>query len=107
MTATYGYGHRQAREFLIRQARMSATPVICWRCETPITAADLATAECGHVVDAALMTPGVAPRYRLEHRACNREAGLALGRELARGDGLTRAGRNPSRAWVSTDLAMG
>lgn len=101
MTARYGYAHRKARAYLLAMARLSPTPVICWRCEEAISADDMATAEAGHVVDAALMAPGTAPRLRLEHRACNRAAGYALGRELAKGGGRMRA---PAGTWVSTDL---
>jgi hypothetical protein len=102
MAARYGYAHRKARAYLIAQARVSPTPVVCWRCELPITTADLDTVEAGHVIDAALMAPGTAPRLRLEHRACNRAAGYALGQEMARAS-VGRV-RRPSAAWSSTEL---
>jgi hypothetical protein len=98
MTARYGYAHRKARSYLIAQARISPTPVICWRCEEPIYNDELPLAECGHVIDAALMQPGMAPRYRLEHRACNRAAGYALGREL-----MTSV-RNPNKQWETSEI---
>lgn len=98
----YGYRHDKARRYLIAQARISPTPVICWRCEEEITQADMATAEAGHVIDRALMVPGTAPRLRLEHRACNRAAGYALGRELTRGKGGRV--RRPGGQWSSTEL---
>jgi hypothetical protein len=98
----YGYAHEKARRYLIAQARISSTPVICWRCEEEITVADLATAEAGHVIDRALMVPGTAPRLRLEHRACNRAAGYALGQELARSK--TGKLRRSNSSWTSTDI---
>jgi hypothetical protein len=70
-------------------------PLICWRCEQPIDAGQ--PIDLGHVIDYALAN-GSPIRVRLEHRTCNRAAGMALSREL------TRTPRTNNQHWTTTEI---
>lgn len=74
---------QRLRSNTLAMARLSSTPVRCWRCEDVIDL-DHDHVDLGHVVDMALMTEGDPLRVRLEHRSCNRAAGYALGQESYR-----------------------
>jgi hypothetical protein len=90
---------RRLRAHIIGQALISPEPPICWRCEMPISRDELrrGLVDLGHVVDHALMTETDVLRVRLEHRACSRAAGLALGQELTRTRPAHRVGQYESR----------
>ena len=77
-------GWRRQRSLRIAMARQSSTPVICWRCEQPITDLSADAVDLGHIIDVATAAPGAPQRVALEHRRCNRSARMALGREMIR-----------------------
>ena len=88
---------RKTRAALIAAAVESPTPIICWRCEQPIEDLSNDAVDLGHLIDHAVAEPGTTAAVRLEHRSCNRSAGLALQREM------TRRPRHRSIAWVTSE----